>query len=47
MRTNIFPLNVNMKFSLFHEKLTDCVRSHVPLKAGSHDPVFAQIKKVY
>ena len=26
------PTDVNTKFSIFHEKLTDCVRGHVPLR---------------
>ena len=29
--------DVNMKFSIFHEKVTDCVRSHVPLRNQSSD----------
>ena len=31
---NIFA-DVDTKFSIFHEKVTDCVRSHVPLTLES------------
>ena len=36
--------DVNTKFSIFHEKVTDCVRSHVPLIKLSRKQLFLQSK---
>ena len=36
--------DVDMKFSIFHEKVTDCVRSHVPLRKLSRKQLSPQLK---
>ena len=34
----------NTKFSIFHEKVTDCVRSHVPLRKLNREQLSLQSK---